>query len=396
MKISKESLEAEFKRIEAVAEFAIDYSSSDQYFQNITNLASMITGAQISLVNILDSYWQWSIAAKGLPVGVMKREQSICQYTIHHESYEVKNFREDDKYDVPLEEAIHYYFGVPLITDNGESIGALCVLDEVEHEMSTGDKELLKILAKEIVEKLELLKKNAKINSSFHKLLSSQRELAYDLRGPATNILGLSKLSEDEKEVENLKNYLQLCGQTSSEMLDLLSVILNKQENNLFYKSKGKTSLVILKEKLLNLFSVQAKAEQVDLDILLIPGNNEIKFFNRYVFQIVGNIISYSIRSSPKKSKVNVFLSLKNSEVSDQVYLIVEVKDIGEALPEENISAILESELTQVSIDTISRQGFGLGLKLVNHLVKKVKGGFTITSEKNNGNFYSLKLTCDL
>lgn len=396
MQVPENSAGKEFTRIEAVADLAIDYSNYDEYFQNITSLASKITGAQISLVNILDSYWQWSIAAKGLPPGVMKREQSICQYTLHYDSYEVKNFREDDMYNVPLDEAIHYYFGVPLKTEAGISIGALCVLDEVEHEITPTQQELLKTLAKEVVKKLNLLKKNAKINSNFHKLLSSQRELVYNLRGPATNILGLSKLAESENNLESLHKYLELCGQTGSEMLDLLTDILNNQQNNLFYSGRGKTNLKLLKEKLTNLFSVQAAAENVDLEIILIPGNNEIYFYNRYVFQILGNIISYSIRCSVSNSAVNVYLSLKNSEISDQVYLLLEVKDMGKVLSKKALDAILADHVTNISMNAINQQGFGLGLQLVNSLIKKMNGEFNMISEEKNGNLYTVKLPCSI
>ena len=201
-----DSSEAEFKRILEVSQLDLDYQNLQEMFKNLTELASGITGAELSLVNILDSYWQWSIAANGMDPTVMRRELSVCQFTIgEKESLEVKNFRDNDKFNVPLDDKYGYYFGVPLRTSEGNAIGALCIIDEVGHTLNKDQQQSLKLIGAEIVEKLEGIKKMAEVNRRFHDMHAAQRELGYDLRGPVSGVLGLSKLAEDEDEVAVLK-----------------------------------------------------------------------------------------------------------------------------------------------------------------------------------------------
>lgn len=64
-----------------------------------------------------------------------------------------------DKFYVKDEPHLKYYFGIPLKTDQGNNIGALCVLDRQEKELTPEKIELLKIVADEIVTRLESAKK---------------------------------------------------------------------------------------------------------------------------------------------------------------------------------------------------------------------------------------------
>ncbi|MCL6219493.1 GAF domain-containing sensor histidine kinase [Zunongwangia pacifica] len=387
-----DSSEAEFKRILEVSQLDLDYQNLQEMFKNLTQLASSITGAELSLVNILDSYWQWSIAANGMGPVVMRREQSVCQYTIGEEdSLEVKNFRDSEQFNVPLGEKYGYYFGVPLRTSGGNAIGALCIIDEVGHSLDKNQQQALKLIGAEIVEKLEGMKKMADVNRRFHDMHSAQRELGYDLRGPVSGILGLSKLAEDENEVTVLKQYLQLTGHSSTELLDIISDILEKNSNDFLEYAKASITINQLKHKLLDLYNGLATAKNVSLHIELLPGNHNFKFSRQKIIQISGNLISNAITYANEGSAIKVIIGLKNSSTSDLAKLSVEVEDGSTFLQQEAIDDIMNSSM-QAQEGLVGEDHYGLGLKLVRHLVLEMGGQIDINSEENKGTTFTVSI----
>ena len=50
-------------------------------------MAAKISGTDISLVNLIDSYTQWSVSNFGLDIDQLSREDSVWQYTILENDY---------------------------------------------------------------------------------------------------------------------------------------------------------------------------------------------------------------------------------------------------------------------------------------------------------------------
>lgn len=73
------SLDKEFNRVLELAEYDLDYSSLTDHFKDLSKLAARVAGTDISLVNIIDSYTQWTVSRHGLEVDSMPREDSVCQ-----------------------------------------------------------------------------------------------------------------------------------------------------------------------------------------------------------------------------------------------------------------------------------------------------------------------------
>ncbi|MFX8933892.1 hypothetical protein ABTN02_19410, partial [Acinetobacter baumannii] len=81
----------EAERLWVLSEFDIDYTEVSDVFKDLTRLAAKIAGTEISLINLIDTYTQWTISNYGLPIEQMDREDSVCQYTIAQpESFELK------------------------------------------------------------------------------------------------------------------------------------------------------------------------------------------------------------------------------------------------------------------------------------------------------------------
>ncbi|WP_432328631.1 hypothetical protein ACRQ5D_07940 [Mucilaginibacter sp. P25] len=84
------------ERLLSLSEFDLDYTEHKDSFKDLAKLAAKVTGTEVSLVNLIDSYTQWSISGHGLEIEQMPREDSVCQYTIiDGEYFEVEDLRND-------------------------------------------------------------------------------------------------------------------------------------------------------------------------------------------------------------------------------------------------------------------------------------------------------------
>src|SRR6476660_1696769 len=148
--------ENEVERLLNLAKLDLDYTDLKNDFEDIVAVASKVSGMDVSLINLIDPYTQWTVAKHGLDVDSMPREESVCQYTIMEDSsFEVADLSKDDRFKdrsyVSGSPNLKYYFGIPLTTKQGVNIGALCVLDPELKTISQDKIEILKLLASEVV-----------------------------------------------------------------------------------------------------------------------------------------------------------------------------------------------------------------------------------------------------
>jgi len=69
--------ENEYERLIELTELDLDYSNLKGNLEDLTKLAARIAGTEISLVNLIDSYTQWSVANHGIELQQMPREDSV-------------------------------------------------------------------------------------------------------------------------------------------------------------------------------------------------------------------------------------------------------------------------------------------------------------------------------
>src|SRR5687767_2561611 len=91
----------ESERILELSSLDLDYSILEERFKDLTSLAAKLTGKPIALINLIDSYTQWTISNYGFPIKSMDRKESVCQYTIADEDdfFEVKNLSADARFN---------------------------------------------------------------------------------------------------------------------------------------------------------------------------------------------------------------------------------------------------------------------------------------------------------
>ncbi len=389
----------EDERVWALAEYDIDYSDVSSLLKDLVELTAKIAGTQVSLVNLIDTYTQWSVANFGLPIEQMKREDSVCQYTIlNNEGFEVKSLSSDDrfkdKFYVVDNPNLEYYFGIPLSTEEGYNLGALCVLDTKTKELSPEKVELLKIVAKEVVNRLSTVKYIQSLKSKVNQVSENNKKVAHDIRGPLSGIIGLAQMVTEHGQGQKLDDILEimkLIQRAGNSLLDLATEILNAEDQQARGVIKAdEFTLLSFKDKLEKLYTPQAANKQIDLILTIKVGQEQKPIPKNKLLQIAGNLITNAIKFTGTNGKIAVDLNIHTKPSAGQVLEIV-VADNGIGLAQCDIDDILKG-VKASSSGTTGERGYGFGLSLVKRLIDELNGTFTIESELGKGTSFKVSL----
>jgi len=375
----------EYQRIKKLSEFDLDYTDLDEYLKNYAELAAKITGTPISIINLIDSLVQWSVSTKNSPIAQTPREDSACTYTIETEDYlEIARMDLDDRFKdkayVNTEGGFKYYLGIPLTLDSGDNIGSICVLDTKEKSISNDTIYHLKLIANEIVQKLEMKKKMRDLNFSLVEAVKIKNQVAHDIRGPIHGIVGLSEMMKN-KEIseEELIPYIELIHNSGKGLMELTTDILNgdmeRQLTSTTYNLKE------LGDHLLQLYKPGADLKNITLQVEHDSAGARQRFSKKKLLSIIGNLISNAIKFTGEAGTIKVLLDIKVEKQTK--LLLISVSDNGKGLPHSIIETI--SCGCKSAAGTLGEKGFGLGLMLVDEMVNSRNGSMKITSDQSLG-----------
>ncbi|APX92788.1 hypothetical protein BWR19_07505 [Halomonas sp. 1513] len=126
----------------------------------MTSLAAELLEAPMATLSLVDEGCQWFKSSIGVPVDQTPREISFCAHTIlHDQPMEVTDTHLDPRFaDNPLVTEppfVRYYLGAPLTTRDGYAIGSLCVLDTQPRRATALQRQLLVLLAQQVIRYFE-------------------------------------------------------------------------------------------------------------------------------------------------------------------------------------------------------------------------------------------------
>lgn len=123
-------------------------------YDDLVGLAATICGTPIAVVSLIDRDRQWFKARIGLDEHQTTRDTAVCDHAIRQpdELLEVQDLNEDARFnDFPIvtgEVKARFYAGMPLVTDKGEAIGTVCVVDTQPRRLNSQQKAALRALAR--------------------------------------------------------------------------------------------------------------------------------------------------------------------------------------------------------------------------------------------------------
>jgi PAS domain S-box-containing protein len=171
------------QRLEALAQYGILDTPPEQEFDDLTRLATFITGTPMALVSIVESKRQWYKSKIGVEATETPREFAFCAHAIlGRDLFVVPDAKADERFaDNPLvtdHPFIRFYAGMPLTTPEGHALGTLCVLDRVPRQLTDAQSDALRALGRHVNAQLDLRRNMLKLVSTYGDLAETQEKLA--------------------------------------------------------------------------------------------------------------------------------------------------------------------------------------------------------------------------
>ena len=214
--------------------------------------------------------------------------------------------------------------------------------------------------------------------------------VSHDLRAPFTSLLGFSEILMNEPNLprEERNEYLSYIFDASKTQLQLI--------NHLLDWSRLQTGKIQIEPKRVNAKNIVSNAVSV-LTGAAIRKNVEIRTDlkddlylsadERLMGQVLSNLISNSIKFTPKDKKIHVTADKFKEGLAEIV-----IRDEGVGIKEEHHEKLFKIDKKFTTEGTNGEKGSGLGLTLVKEIVEKHSGDIWFYSKPGEGTEFHITI----
>jgi signal transduction histidine kinase/CheY-like chemotaxis protein len=279
------------------------------------------------------------------------------------------------------------YLAIPITLRSGEVIGGLFFGHHQPDMFSERSERLLVALAgpagiaidnarmyeeakRAAVDRTHLLEAERAARTELERVSLMKDEflatLSHELRTPLNAILGWADIlltrtpaTEDRRGLETIARNARLQAQLIEDLLDMNRIISGKIRLDV-----QRLDLAAIIEATLDSVGPSAEAKSVRLRRTLDPSAGPVFGDPQRIQQVVWNLLSNSIKFTPKGGAIDVLLRRVNSHVE------IRVSDSGAGIAPEFLPHVFERFRQADSSTTRKHGGLGLGLSIVKHLVE--------------------------
>ncbi|HET7536391.1 MAG TPA: GAF domain-containing protein [Candidatus Didemnitutus sp.] len=150
----------EQKRLAALRLYHVLDTAPEEAFDDIALVAAEVAGVPTAIVSLIDERRQWYKAKIGAEVNEVPREQTFCTHTIlGTEVMVVEDATADPRFaanpHVTKAQGVRFYAGAPILDDEGNALGSVCVVDSRPRQLGAPKQEVLMALARTTMVLLE-------------------------------------------------------------------------------------------------------------------------------------------------------------------------------------------------------------------------------------------------
>ncbi|MEZ5420312.1 MAG: ATP-binding protein [Vicinamibacterales bacterium] len=169
-------------RVAELKRFEVLDTAADADVDALTRLALDLCQVPIAAVSLVDADRQWYLSRIGLDLSETPREVAFCAHAIGDaDVFEVADARRSPDFAgnplVTGAPGIVFYAGAPLVTPSGHAIGALCVIDHRPRTLSPEQREVLRLLARQVMRRLEQQRSLRALRTLHEERVAHLREL---------------------------------------------------------------------------------------------------------------------------------------------------------------------------------------------------------------------------
>lgn len=225
-----------------------------------------------------------------------------------------------------------------------------------------------------------------KIKDEFFNMIS------HELRTPLTIIYSSLQLATDiykDEITPNLEKIFFRINQNCRRLLKLINNILDisKAEAGFLNVNYSYFDIVLVTENIIGCVNLYAQSKGINLIFDTNREENIISLDKDKYEKIILNLLSNSIKFTPKGKNINVTV------ITEKDCVLIKIKDEGIGISKENLSKIFDRFVQVNNPVSNNSQGTGLGLSLVKNFVELMNGEIEVKSKLDEGTEFSLKFS---
>lgn len=154
--------EDQSRRLAELDRYAVLDTAPEQSFDDVVALVARLLDMPVALISLVDEDRQWFKARVGMDATQTDLQRSICSHAILVDGLtEISDTANDPRtLDNPLccgiDGRMRFYAGAPLVTPSGRKLGTLCVLDDKPRNLTDLQRQVLRVMADQIMHQLDL------------------------------------------------------------------------------------------------------------------------------------------------------------------------------------------------------------------------------------------------
>jgi signal transduction histidine kinase len=358
----------EQQRSHLIKQLGLLDTNSIPIFEEATQSAAQSLNVPICILGIMSATQEQFKSAVGLStLGLMNelattrqlsRQESFAAYVVDSSQPLIIA----DTVTMPIfansilvyEYGIRAYLGVPLLTCNGECIGALAVMDVVPHRFSPQEVTFLQLMARWSMSEFERQRSQVSQTQSVRAIalesasqpadLSLTNQLKVDLLGqlvqelrtPLTSVMGMASVLSREfygPLTTKQKEYLDIIHNSGQYLLSLMNEIVELSELKEIDQTLDLSSVdieMLCQQAIITLEQVAQRRDQ-QVRLTVEPGRRIWLLDKEKVRQMLYHLIFSIIQSSTAGSLVRLHISRQNTSLNLSVW--VSHPWLGEGLP---------------------------------------------------------------
>jgi signal transduction histidine kinase len=382
-------------RLEAVRNYEIIDTEENKDYDSLTSLASMICQMPVALITFIDDRRQWFKSHHGTELKENLREYSFCTHAIagEEEIMVVNDATKDDRFaDNPMVTGptkVAFYAGVPLVNLDGFALGTICVFDQKPRDLTAEQRSALIILAKQVIDKIELRRKVSQLAIVNKELEQSEQRkddflsiVSHELKTPITTLKANLQMLERIKSNPQSPIFPKLvesCMKSVEKINLMVDDLLNmhRYSDNQLKLNMTTFSIYDLMHVCCNHVRIDAKHE------LIVKGDKSLLVHadEHRIDQVLVNFVNNAVKYAPNSKTINLNISKEGDSIK------VTVTDYGPGIPEEHLPHLFD-RYWRASHSGKKYTGLGLGLYICAEVVRRHNGQIGVESKIGEGSTF--------
>jgi len=234
----------------------------------------------------------------------------------------------------------------------------------------------------------DIAKEREQLKTDFIVNMSHELRTPLNIISSASTLLEMKVNRNEEVKKEYILDKVERINQNSNRLRRLINNLIDITKfDSGFYECRCKNeNIVYVVEDIV--FATVDYANEKDIEILFDTDAEEIitSIDKEKIERVILNLLSNAIKYTNKNGRIEVHIK------HDNKFVYISIKDNGIGIPKEKVDQIFHRFYQVDSILSRKSEGSGIGLCIVDEIIKLHNGKVEIDSEENKGTTFEITL----